>query len=1019
MAVLKCKMCGGELTIEEGSTICICEYCGTKQTVPNINNEKKRKQFDRANRLRMLCEFDRAYSVYETIADDDPEEAEAYWGLVLCKYGIEYVDDPKTEKKIPTCHRSSFNSVFDDENYEQTIENANPEAKTVYREEAKAIEELRKSIIEISSKEDPYDIFICYKETDDEGNRTIDSVIAQDVYEALVHKGYNVFFSRITLEEKLGREYEPYIFSALHSAKVMLVFGTSYDNFNAVWVKNEWSRFIKLMEQDSTRALIPCFKGIDAYDMPREFAKLQAQDMGKVGATQDLVRGIGKIIVKQDENSFSQTQRTNVDAYVEPLIQRGTELLRMEDFTKAKEFFEKALAFEPNNEKAHLGLLLVEGKAQNIEELEKNEDFLDNLASYFVLTSTCGEEMKQALQKVTEKINKNIIERATEALKSRRWSVAQDYYKKLIGHDEPKYLLGMLLCEFKVTSREELTRLTTEISDSTYYRQLYQSGDDKTRLFLNSCKKSIRENILNSADQFLKNRSFINAKPKYDMVLKYEPDNQRALLGSLFADRHVSSFEELGEIRSPLYKNEIYKKLIYICDSDTKKKLTDCSRRIDDRIKKEIKKGKNKARRKYIFIALAVLLIIAAIGYFIYIGTDKYVYGLNEVEGGYEITNVKADKVIDENGHLEIPSEIDGVPIVRIGDSAFMGCGTLKSVTIPNSVTSIGISAFAGCYSLTSIVIPNGVSNISDSMLMNCLSLTSVVLPNSITSIGNKAFSRCEDLTSISIPEGVTSIGESAFYNCKSLLDVTIPKNVTSIGTHAFSECKALVSIYVSELNGVYESIDGNLYTEDKKTLIQYAIGKKDSDFVIPNHVITIGDSAFSYCDNLTGIVILDNVTKIENSAFMHCGALTNVELSDNITTISDSAFMWCYSLRDIQIPEGVISIGEFAFSDCDALVNVKIPDNVVRIGDSAFSNCNALESVDIPNGLISIEGHAFSNCNALTSIIIPKSVTSIGDYSFSSCWSLTIYAETQSEGAEWSSKWNDSKLQVVWEYTK
>ncbi len=91
---------------------------------------------------------------------------------MLCKYGIEYVDDPATGKKVPTCHRSSFESVMDDSNYEQALENADSTARKIYREEAKAIEELRKSIIEVSSKETPYDIFICYKETDEK--RTTD-----------------------------------------------------------------------------------------------------------------------------------------------------------------------------------------------------------------------------------------------------------------------------------------------------------------------------------------------------------------------------------------------------------------------------------------------------------------------------------------------------------------------------------------------------------------------------------------------------------------------------------------------------------------------------------------------------------------------------------------------------------------------------------------------------------------------------------------------------------------------------
>ena len=297
--IIKCKMCGGDLTLTEGSTIAECEYCGTVQTVPTMDDDKKFVQFERAERLRKNCEFDKAAGVYESIVADFRQEAEAYWGLVLCKYGIEYVDDPATGKKVPTCHRSSFESIMEEPNFEQALENADAAARKVYREEAKQIEEIRKGIIEVSNKEDPYDIFICYKETAEDGQRTLDSVLAQDVYDALTDKGYRVFFSRITLEDKLGQEYEPYIFAALNSAKVMLAFGTDYEYFNAVWVKNEWSRYLKLMEKDKSKHLIPCFKGIDAYDMPKEFNKLQAQDLGKVGAVQDLLRGIDKLIIKE------------------------------------------------------------------------------------------------------------------------------------------------------------------------------------------------------------------------------------------------------------------------------------------------------------------------------------------------------------------------------------------------------------------------------------------------------------------------------------------------------------------------------------------------------------------------------------------------------------------------------------------------------------------------------------------------------------------------------------------------
>ena len=371
MSVFKCKMCGGDIDLTEGSSVAVCEYCGTKQTVPTADNEKKMTLFARANRLRSACEFDKAASVYESIVVEFPQEAEAYWGLVLCRYGIEYVDDPATGRKVPTCHRSSFDSILEDSDFEQACENADPIARRVYRDEAKTIENIRKGIVEVSGKEPPYDIFICYKETDEKGERTVDSVIAQDVYDALTEKGYRVFFSRITLEDKLGTEYEPYIFAALNSAKVMLAFGTDYEYFSAVWVKNEWSRYLKLMAHDKTRHLIPCYKGIDAYDMPKEFAHLQAQDMGKVGATQDLLRGIEKLMPKEQPAAAVQERvivTGGVDSKINSLLDRGNMALEDRDWESASKFFEEVLNNDSKNAQAYVGKALAAEQAQTLHK---------------------------------------------------------------------------------------------------------------------------------------------------------------------------------------------------------------------------------------------------------------------------------------------------------------------------------------------------------------------------------------------------------------------------------------------------------------------------------------------------------------------------------------------------------------------------------------------------------------------------------------------------------------------------
>ena len=145
------------------------------------------------------------------------------------------------------------------------------------------------------------------------------------------------------------------------------------------------------------------------------------------------------------------------------------------------------------------------------------------------------------------------------------------------------------------------------------------------------------------------------------------------------------------------------------------------------------------------------------------------------------------------SGNVVIPKSViyEGktYSVTSIGETAFLGCSGLISVTIGNNVTSIGEAAFSRCYDLTSITIPNSVTSIGKTAFIYCSSLISVSIPNSVTSIGYEAFDSCYDLTSVTIGNSVTSIGGGAFYGCRNLTSVIIPNSVTSIGEGAFAGC--------------------------------------------------------------------------------------------------------------------------------------------------------------------------------------------------------------------------------------
>ncbi|MBO5020791.1 MAG: toll/interleukin-1 receptor domain-containing protein [Clostridia bacterium] len=384
MALFKCKMCGGDLNITVDEKIIECEFCGTTQTIPTSKDENLQGLFNRANILRMKSEFDKAEQLYEKIIEKDETQAEAYWGLILCKYGIEYVEDPQNFKRIPTCHRTSFDSIIADEDYKSALNFADSVQLGIYEAEAKEIDRLQKEILELSQKEEPYDVFICYKETDNDGKRTQDSVIANDIYHQLTQEGLKVFYAAITLENKLGSAYEPCIFAALNSAKVMLSIGTKPEYFNAVWVKNEWSRFLKIIQRDRSKLLIPCYRDMDAYELPEEFAHLQAQDMSKIGFINDVVRGIKKVVMPDaKEVPVQQTQVIeNANGNVKALLDRGFMALEDGEWKKADEFFEQVLNFDAKLAEAYLGKLMAELKVRTQDELKNCEKPFDEKNNY-------------------------------------------------------------------------------------------------------------------------------------------------------------------------------------------------------------------------------------------------------------------------------------------------------------------------------------------------------------------------------------------------------------------------------------------------------------------------------------------------------------------------------------------------------------------------------------------------------------------------------------------------------------
>lgn len=421
MAVLKCKMCGGDIEAAPNQTYGTCDHCGSTMTLPKAADEQITNLYNRANHFRRQNDFDRAVSAYENILNIDASSAEAHWGLVLSKYGIEYVEDPQSNQRIPTCHRVQNESILTDTDYLSALENAEDAyTKNLYESEAKRIADIQKSILTISAQEKPYDVFICYKETNDGGSRTKDSSMAQDVYYQLTNEGYKVFFARITLEDKLGQEYEPYIFAALNSAKVMVVIGTKQEHFNATWVKNEWSRYLALSKNDRSRLLIPCYSDMDAYDLPEELSMLQSQDMTKIGFIQDLIRGIKKVLSAAAEKPVSQSPGNVEVPYMTPgvtqLLDRVSLFLEDGNFESAAEYCDRILDLEPRNSQTYFYKLLVQLKLRSPEEILLNAKSLNEYPDYQKAVRFADDSYKAILEDYNRRVEVRIENERIEGI---------------------------------------------------------------------------------------------------------------------------------------------------------------------------------------------------------------------------------------------------------------------------------------------------------------------------------------------------------------------------------------------------------------------------------------------------------------------------------------------------------------------------------------------------------------------------------------------------------------------------
>ena len=381
--------------------------------------------------------------------------------------------------------------------------------------------------------------------------------------------------------------------------------------------------------------------------------------------------------------------------------------------------------------------------------------------------------------------------------------------------------------------------------------------------------------------------------------------------------------------------------------------------------------------------------------------------------GGYCFQRCKSLKSI------ELP---DGVEILSI--SAFHGCSSLTSVSLPSTLKKIGSFCFQGCKSLKSIELPDGVEILSSYAFSYCPSLTSVSLPSTLKKMGSHCFYGCSSLTNIVIPEGVSEIPQQCFEECTSLVNVELPKTASKIGVQCFYGCSSLTNIVIPE--GVSE-VSRSCFCECPSLV----------SVVLPSSLREIGSDCFKGCNSLTNVTIKEGILKLSENCFNHCSSLVSIMLPSSLKEIGNGCFSCCSSLVSVSLPgsvkeigagcfdgctnltdvtlaKGIEIIGDYAFAYCSALTNMRLPSTIQKLGkacfylcekwqneiiipegvnelpEKCFYECDALKKITLPSTLKTMGARSLYFCRSLTEILLPESVREIGKTCFANCWSLT-----------------------------
>ena len=418
----KCKICGSTVSSDGSSKVYTCKKCGLEQSLPDYCSEHVSFLYGRANHYFRTKRFYKALQIFQQIAAESPDDCEAYRSIVLSRYGISYTSENEIYSKEPRINIVRSDSILNDPNYIKAISLADKERRSFYIKEAEKIEKINQEILELAQTAPSFDVIIEYRGHDSKNRHTPEKEVAERIYSQLKEEGFSVYNRQINALDPSELSYDAYLYKALYSAKIMLIFASKPEYFNDTKIVNEWSIFSERMRNKEKKIIVNCISEINENDIPEELNRNMVYNFTDYTFRREITE-----LTEQVVNGTLLLRAGKIDSDNEESIHRRIneifELIENENYSEAENKCYLLLSSYPDNSSAYLGLLLCDMKVRKKEDLaDCNESFVKNKNYRKILL--LDKEMSAELQGYIDTINDRYI----KGIYDRKYKQALEIY---------------------------------------------------------------------------------------------------------------------------------------------------------------------------------------------------------------------------------------------------------------------------------------------------------------------------------------------------------------------------------------------------------------------------------------------------------------------------------------------------------------------------------------------------------------------------------------------------------------